>query len=59
MVYSRYMLTILVCCHYVTVLVYKQYMKITKMTKIEISGITTGKSGNLMYDLYVNKKNAL
>ncbi len=47
---------ILVCGWYITVLVYKWYVKVTRMTQIENSGIQTGIGGNLVYERYVNKK---
>ncbi len=49
MVYTRYMSEILVCGWYMTVLVYKRYVKVTKMTKIENSGIKIGICGNLVF----------
>ncbi len=39
-----------------TVLVYKWYVKVTKVTKIENSGIQTGICGNLLYERYMHKK---
>ncbi len=47
---------ILVCGWYMTVLVYKWYVKVTRMTKIENSGIQTGICGNLVYMRYTRKK---
>ncbi len=58
LVYSKYVPEILVCGWYVTVLVYKQYVKVTKMAKIENSGIKTGICRNLIYERYMNKKAA-
>ncbi len=39
-----------------TVLVYKRYVKVTRITKIKNSGIQTGIRGNLVQEQYVNKK---
>ncbi len=39
----------------ITVLVYKHYVKGTKMTKIENSGIQTGICRNLVYERHMNK----
>ncbi len=44
---------------YMTVLVYKQYVKVSKMTKIKNSGIQTSICGNLVYEKYMNKKSCL
>ncbi len=39
---------ILVCGWYMTILVYTWYVKVTRMTEIENSGIQTGICGNLV-----------
>ncbi len=41
------------------VLVYIRYVKVTRMTKTENSGIQTGICGNLVYERYVNKKSRM
>ncbi len=41
---------------YMTFLLYKRYVKVTKMTKVKNSGIQTGVCGNLVYECYMNKK---
>ncbi len=41
---------------YMTVLVYKWYVEVMKMTKIGNSGTQTGMCGNMVYERYMNKK---
>ncbi len=46
---------LLVCGWFTTVLVYKFYVKVKKMSKIEISGIQTVMYENLVYMRYMRK----
>ncbi len=47
---------ILVCGEYITILIEKKYVKVTKMTKFENSGVKTTIYENHVYQRYVTKK---